>query len=77
MSLGLENLHNDKDTLVFHAGTGLLNGNIVTSGGRVCAAVGLGVSLSGARDSARKAIAAIRFDGMFYRKDIGNHVLKG
>jgi phosphoribosylamine--glycine ligase len=57
---------------VFHAGTALdANGRIVTAGGRVLCAVGLGTSVRLAQQQAYELAATIRWDGMQYRKDIG------
>jgi len=56
---------------VFHAGTREENGNVVTAGGRVLCATGLGETVTQAQQTAYSAIARINWDGMFYRKDIG------
>ena len=56
---------------VFHAGTALSNGKVVTSGGRVLCAVGLGETVAAAQQQAYQLTAAIRWDGMQYRRDIG------
>ena len=56
---------------VFHAGTELRDGRVVTSGGRVLCAVGLGGSVADAQQQAYALAAAIRWDGMQYRRDIG------
>jgi phosphoribosylamine--glycine ligase len=66
----------DRDVKVFHAGTRLdANGNVVTAGGRVLAACALGDDLAQARDRAYTAARAIRFDGAFFRRDIGHRAL--
>jgi phosphoribosylamine--glycine ligase / phosphoribosylformylglycinamidine cyclo-ligase len=57
--------------LIFHAGTIEKNHEILTSGGRVLAVTSLGSSLEEARDNAYDTMAAIHFDGMHYRRDIG------
>jgi phosphoribosylamine--glycine ligase / phosphoribosylformylglycinamidine cyclo-ligase len=57
--------------LIFHAGTVEKNHEILTSGGRVLAVTSLGSSLEEARDNAYDTLAAIHFDGMHYRRDIG------
>ena len=57
--------------IAFHAGTSIQGDEVVTSGGRVLAAVGTGASLSSARDVAYSTARAISFDGAFYRTDIG------
>ncbi len=66
---GLDKLH-DPNLRVFHAGTTLKNGQVVTSGGRVLNVVGLGESLPEARTRAYEAIKQISFQGMHYRRDI-------
>jgi phosphoribosylamine--glycine ligase len=64
------------DCRVFHAGTRLESGNVVTNGGRVLCVTALGDSLRMARTRAYDAIDRIRFDGMQYRRDIGHRALK-
>jgi phosphoribosylamine--glycine ligase len=56
---------------VFHAGTALRDGEVVTSGGRVLCAVGLGGTVGDAREQAYALASAICWDGMQYRRDIG------
>ncbi|MGB5102092.1 MAG: phosphoribosylamine--glycine ligase, partial [Steroidobacteraceae bacterium] len=56
---------------VFHAGTALRGADVVTSGGRVLCAVGLGDTVRAAQRQAYDLVDAIRFDGMQYRRDIG------
>jgi len=60
-----------KDSMVFHAGTFSENGKIFTSGGRVLGVTALGKDIGHAKDSAYAAIDKIKFDGIYYRKDIG------
>ncbi len=60
---------------VFHAGTKLVDGNVVTSGGRVLCAVGLGISVREAQAAAYALCDAIRFEGMQYRRDIGHRAI--
>ena len=59
------------DVLVFHAGTALEDGALVTSGGRVLAVTGLGATLEAAARASREAAEAIEFEGKQYRRDIG------
>jgi len=59
------------DLHVFHAGTATLDGRTVVSGGRVLAVAALGDSVRMAQSRAYDAVAAIHFDGMQYRRDIG------
>jgi phosphoribosylamine--glycine ligase len=56
---------------VFHAGTALSDGKIVTNGGRVLCAVGLGASVSEAQRAAYALCDQISWDGVQYRRDIG------
>ena len=56
--------------LVFHAGTAMHGGQLVTNGGRILNVTGLGPTLDAAREQAYAACASISFDGMQYRRDI-------
>lgn len=56
---------------VFHAGTKQENGKLVTSGGRVLGVTAGGDTLQFALDKAYEAVSKIHFEGMHYRKDIG------
>ena len=56
---------------VFHAGTANNANHIVTAGGRVLCVTGLGETIIQAQQQAYQAIKKIKYDGMFYRKDIG------
>jgi phosphoribosylamine--glycine ligase len=64
------------DVHVFHAGTTLDNGTLVTAGGRVLTVVGTGASLEQARDSAYACAEEIQFAGKQMRHDIGWRSLK-
>ncbi|MFP5381945.1 MAG: phosphoribosylamine--glycine ligase [Gammaproteobacteria bacterium] len=59
------------DLHVFHAGTAEQDGRTVVNGGRVLAVTALGDSVRMAQKRAYEAVAAIHFDGMQYRRDIG------
>jgi phosphoribosylamine--glycine ligase len=61
---------------VFHAGTALRDGKVVTSGGRVLCAVGLGDTVAAAQRQAYELTAAICWDGMQYRRDIGYRAIE-
>jgi phosphoribosylamine--glycine ligase len=61
---------------VYHAGTALSGGNLVTAGGRVLTVVGRGASFEEAIARAYAGVEKISFDGMQYRKDIGRKALK-
>jgi phosphoribosylamine---glycine ligase len=56
---------------VFHAGTSLREGRVLTSGGRVLCAVGLGDDVRAAQTQAYALVDRIRFAGMLVRRDIG------
>jgi phosphoribosylamine---glycine ligase len=56
---------------VFHAGTALRDGHIVTAGGRVLTVVAHGAHFGEARTRAYKAVDCVSFEGMQYRRDIG------
>jgi phosphoribosylamine--glycine ligase len=60
----------DKDILIFHAGTKLESGQVLTNGGRVLTVVATGKNLSEAREKVYKNIPRIHFEGCHYRKDI-------
>ena len=69
-------LHDDMDdTKVFHAGTRSDDGQVVTSGGRVLAVVGLGDGIVAAQAQAYARVARIGWRGMQYRRDIGYRAL--
>jgi phosphoribosylamine--glycine ligase len=55
---------------VFHAGTALKDGQIVTNGGRVLGVTALGKDLKSAQSSAYTAVEKIHFDGAHFRRDI-------
>ena len=61
----------DDDIIVFHAGTALKDGQVVTNGGRVLNICALGDSLEETRDKVYKAAEVIDFEGKYFRKDIG------
>jgi len=73
---GIEAADAMKDVKVFQAGTKLLNGKLVTDGGRVLAVTALGDTIAQAQTRAYEAIAKIGFEGMQYRKDIGHRAIK-
>ena len=76
--LGVEDAEDLNKVLVFHAGTALnVDGELITSGGRVLNVVGLGSSFESARHRAYEAIKRINFEGMQFRSDIGKKALEG
>ncbi|WP_416637188.1 phosphoribosylamine--glycine ligase [Pseudomonas sp. OHS18] len=56
---------------VFHAGTALQDGQVVTAGGRVLCATAIGASVADAQQQAYRLAEKIRWNGMFHRNDIG------
>jgi phosphoribosylamine--glycine ligase len=66
-----------EDAYVFHAGTKLVNGKAVTSGGRVLCVTALGETVKFAQQKAYRIIEDIHFDGAQYRTDIGYRAIKG
>ena len=62
--------------LVFHAGTAMKAGKLVTNGGRVLGVVGRGADISSAVDAAYAAAAKISFKDAYYRKDIAHRALE-
>lgn len=65
-----------KNYKIFHAGTKLVEGRIVTNGGRVLCVCGLGESFYDAQKRAYKLVRKAAWDGVFYRTDIGHRALK-
>ena len=62
--------------LVFHAGTAMKEGKLVTNGGRVLGVVGRGADISSAVDAAYAAATKISFKDAYYRKDIAHRALE-
>ena len=73
---GLAAAEEDKDVVVFHAGTKEAEGKIVTSGGRVLGVTAVDANIKAARDRAYAAVEKIAFEKNFYRKDIAWRALK-
>lgn len=65
---GIENI---SDSIVFHAGTKLENGQVVTNGGRVLAVTSFGTTYQEAIKKSYQNINRLHFDKMYFRKDIG------
>lgn len=61
----------DKDIILFHAGTAVKGGQLVTNGGRVIGLTACGKDINEARAKAYSNIEKVQFDKMHYRKDIG------
>jgi phosphoribosylamine--glycine ligase len=65
------------DAVVFHAGTKLHDGKVVTAGGRVLGVTGFGAHFREAIEYAYQAVGQVEFEGMQYRTDIGYKALSG
>ena len=61
----------EQDMKLFHAGTKLIDDNVVTSGGRVFCATALGDDLKSAQSKAYNLVDSVTFGGAFHRRDIG------
>jgi phosphoribosylamine--glycine ligase len=73
---GLDEVAQMPGVKVFHAGTKVENGLVVTDGGRVLGVTALGNDLAQARDKAYEAVSRIHFQGAFYRRDIAAKALR-
>ena len=69
---GLQSASELSDVEVFHAGTTVSDGNVVTNGGRVLSVTALGGDFSQAISNAYNAVEQISWEGVHFRKDIGN-----
>jgi phosphoribosylamine--glycine ligase len=68
--VGTETLAADPDLQVVHAGTALVDGHLVTAGGRVLAVTATGTDVANARAKAYEGVAMISFPGAQWRRDI-------
>ncbi|MSU63085.1 MAG: phosphoribosylamine--glycine ligase [Pedosphaera sp.] len=73
---GLNEVEHLPNTKVFHAGTAMLGGDVVTSGGRVLGVTVWAEDLAAAKVAAYDAVAKIRFDGAHFRRDIASKALR-
>jgi phosphoribosylamine--glycine ligase len=73
---GLPSDFNNPDLQVFHAGTSMKDGKVLTSGGRVLCVTALGDSVKQAQANAYQAVQKIQFAGAQYRRDIGYRAIK-
>ena len=64
------------DVKIFHSGTANRNGKIVTSGGRVLCVTALGRDVKQAKKIAYKAVKKVAWNGVYYRRDIGDKAIK-
>jgi phosphoribosylamine--glycine ligase len=73
---GLEEAAKLPHVKVFHAGTKIENGVVITDGGRVLGVTALGDTLADAKRNAYQAVECIQFPGAFYRRDIADKALR-
>jgi phosphoribosylamine--glycine ligase len=73
---GIDRAESIGNVVVFHAGTAIKDGDLVTNGGRVVGVTALDGDIPSAIERAYKAVSMIHFDRMHYRKDIGQKALK-
>ncbi len=66
---------NPDEVMIFHAGTALMDGRLVTSGGRVLSVTAIGPSLKESLRKVYRAVERIHFEGACYRRDIGAKAL--
>ena len=74
---GIEDAEAMENVTVYHAGTAVVDGQLVTNGGRVLAVTALGDTFENARDLAYEACEKIDFEGKTLRHDIGLRALRG
>ncbi len=72
---GLEKVEQMPGVYCFHAGTKEEKGRYLTAGGRVLGVTGLGMGIKEAREVTYKAVSEITWEGVHYRKDIGQKAL--
>ena len=73
---GLEAVEPLPDARVFHAGTTIDDhGQVITAGGRVLCVVGLGTDYADAQKKTYTALGEIRFEGIYFRTDIGHRAI--
>lgn len=73
---GLDAVANMEDVKVFHAGTKLVDGKVVTNGGRVLGVTAIGETLAAAKLQAYTAVQAVRWPGAWCRKDISDKAIQ-
>jgi phosphoribosylamine--glycine ligase len=73
---GLNQVAKLPNVKIFHAGTVIVGGQVVTNGGRVLGIAAWGAGIQSARVSAYSALERISFDGALYRRDIGEKALQ-
>ena len=72
---GIDRAEASGDVVVFHAGTGRKDGQLVTNGGRVLGVTAMGDTIKSSIDRAYEAVDKIDFDNAYFRRDIGHRAL--
>lgn len=72
---GIDRAEAPGDVMVFHAGTGREDGQLVTNGGRILGVTAMGDTIKSSIDRAYEAVGKIDFDKAYFRRDIGHRVL--
>ena len=72
---GIDRAEAPGDVIVFHAGTGRKDGQLVTNGGRVIGVTAIGDTIKSSIDRAYEAVGKIDFDNAYFRRDIGHRAL--
>jgi phosphoribosylamine--glycine ligase len=73
---GIADADSMRDVKVFQAGTRMSNGQLVNDGGRVLGVTALGDTVADAQKRAYQAMKLIQFEGMHYRRDIGEQAIR-
>ncbi len=74
---GINEAEQLKNVVVFHAGTAMKNGKLVTAGGRVLGVTAIGATIADAQKQAYEAAGKINFEGSHYRRDIADKAIRG
>ncbi len=72
---GIDRAEAPGDVMVFHAGTGCKDGQLVTNGGRILGVTAMGDTIKSSIDRVYEAVGKIDFDKAYFRRDIGHRVL--
>jgi phosphoribosylamine--glycine ligase len=73
---GLDQAAKEEGVTIFHSGTSMVDGTLVTAGGRVLAVTAVADTLQKACDRAYAALDKIHFEGIYYRRDIAHRALQ-
>lgn len=71
----ITNISDEDESIIFHAGTKLIDDNIISNGGRVLACTGFGSNLSDALNNSYKKANEIEWEDKYFRKDIGKDLM--